>query len=271
MAKKNDGIIWHLMDAPWWVSILLATGIYVGLSYVLPSLAMNSDNFVFESVGSNLPVIAPYFTLLFLIPAPIAFFKQYRRAKNYQVTTEHILSRKDATPLNSLSWLEFESYIGEYFKHQGYKVTQDLSRKPDGGIDIRLTKDGELSLVQCKHWKTRKVGIQVLREMYAVMIENQASKMVIVTSGNFTSEAINYAQDKRLWLISDSELVNMIEDGRSYMNKPIKSDDGEKLKTNICPICQSVLVQRVTKRGTNAGKPFWGCSSFPKCRFTREG
>lgn len=36
MARKNDGIIWHLMDAPWWVSILFSAGIYVGFtSYCL--------------------------------------------------------------------------------------------------------------------------------------------------------------------------------------------------------------------------------------------
>nr|WP_192945264.1 hypothetical protein [Vibrio alginolyticus] len=42
MARKNDGIIWHLMDAPWWVSILFSAGIYVGLSFLLPDLAARS-------------------------------------------------------------------------------------------------------------------------------------------------------------------------------------------------------------------------------------
>ncbi|PFG56332.1 restriction system protein [Vibrio sp. ES.051] len=270
MAKKNDGILLHLMDAPWWVSVLFAIAIYVGMTYILPSLAINTDNIVFKAVGPNLPIMAPIFTFLFLIPAPIAFFKQYQRVKTYQTTTNHILRRKDSKPLSSLSWLEFESYIGEYFKHQGYKVKQNLSHKPDGGVDIWLTKDGERILVQCKHWKTRKVGIQVLREMYAVMIENQATKMMIVTSGNFTSEAIAYAQDKRLWLINGSELVHLIEDGRYHKDKAIVSDVTETPTTTLCPNCHSPLVQRVAKRGVNAGKPFWGCSSFPKCRFTRD-
>ncbi|QSA20069.1 restriction endonuclease, partial [Vibrio furnissii] len=72
-----------------------------------------------------------------------------------------------------------------------------MLKRNDGGKDRRcvdtwLTKDGELSLVQCKHWKARKVGVQVLREMYGVMIEHQASKMIIVTSGDFTAEAIAF-------------------------------------------------------------------------------
>ncbi|MDW2172960.1 restriction endonuclease, partial [Vibrio sp. 1567] len=189
MARKNDGIIWHLMDAPWWVSILFSAGIYVGLSFLLPDLAARSDNFIFNAIGPNLPQMAPYFAFLFLIPAPISFFKQYQRKHNYLATTSQIRAHKNTTPLNSLSWIKFESYIGEYFKQQGYDVKQSFSKQADGGVDIWLTKDGELSLVQCKHWKARKVGVQVLREMYGVMIDNRASKMIIVTSGGFTSEA----------------------------------------------------------------------------------
>ncbi|EGQ9159784.1 restriction endonuclease [Vibrio parahaemolyticus] len=268
MARKNDGIIWHLMDAPWWVSILFSAGIYVGLSFLLPDLAARSDNFIFNAIGPNLPKMAPYFAFLFLIPAPIAFFKQYQRKHNYLATTSQIRANKNTTPLNSLSWIEFESYIGEYFKQQGYDVKQSFSKQADGGVDIWLTKDGELSLVQCKHWKARKVGVQVLREMYGVMIDNRASKMIIVTSGDFTSEAIAFAQEKRLWLVNGSELVHMIEDGRSFMNKPVIGEPTPEPHSKVCPNCQSSLVIRVARKGRNAGKSFYGCSAYPKCRYT---
>ncbi len=198
MARKNDGLLWHLMDAPWWVSVLFAAIAYMGLSYVLPALSMSSENFIFNSVAPNLPILAPYvaFTTL-LIPAPVALFKQLSRQRQFATTTFEIASQGTTAALNKLSWLEFEGYIGEFFKQQGYEVKQAFSQKPDGGVDIWIRKDGQLTLVQCKHWKTRKVGIQILREMYAVMIEHNASKMIIVTSGDFTSEAIKYAHGKK--------------------------------------------------------------------------
>lgn len=270
MARRKDGIIWHLMDAPWWLSVLLAGVIYLGLSYLLPSLAASSDNFIFNAMAPNLPLMAPYFTFLFLLPAPIAFFKQYTRKQSYLTTSSQIKVRKNTSPLNDLSWIEFESYIGEYFKFQGYEVKQSFSQKPDGGVDIWLTKEGELSLVQCKHWKTRKVGVQVLREMYGVMIANNASKMIIVTSGDFTSEAITFAVDKRLWLVNGSELVHMVEDGRSFLSKPVipEPERGSAVEDRVCPSCQSKLVMRVAKKGVNSGKSFYGCSTYPKCRYT---
>ena len=34
----------------------------------------------------------------------------------------------------------------------------------------------------------------------------------------------------------------------------------------LCPRCSSAMVRRTAKGGANAGKEFWGCSNFPKCR-----
>lgn len=38
----------------------------------------------------------------------------------------------------------------------------------------------------------------------------------------------------------------------------------------VCPKCGGMLVLRETKRGKNAGKSFYGCSNFPKCRYVRK-
>ena len=38
----------------------------------------------------------------------------------------------------------------------------------------------------------------------------------------------------------------------------------------ICPRCGSRLVIRTARRGKNIGNKFWGCSSYPKCRYTDD-
>ena len=38
----------------------------------------------------------------------------------------------------------------------------------------------------------------------------------------------------------------------------------------ICPRCGQSLVLRQAKKGANAGNSFWGCSAFPKCRYTKQ-
>ncbi len=44
----------------------------------------------------------------------------------------------------------------------------------------------------------------------------------------------------------------------------------EKKFENKCPRCGSELVLRTAKKGENPGNQFYGCSSFPKCRFTKQ-
>ena len=34
----------------------------------------------------------------------------------------------------------------------------------------------------------------------------------------------------------------------------------------LCPRCSGTMVKRIAKGGENAGKEFWGCTNFPKCR-----
>lgn len=36
-----------------------------------------------------------------------------------------------------------------------------------------------------------------------------------------------------------------------------------------CPKCGKALVVRTAKRGKNAGSDFWGCTGYPKCKFTK--
>ena len=35
----------------------------------------------------------------------------------------------------------------------------------------------------------------------------------------------------------------------------------------LCSKCQSEMVLRIAGKGQHAGKKFWGCSAFPKCRY----
>ncbi|MBR3199872.1 MAG: NERD domain-containing protein [Mogibacterium sp.] len=44
----------------------------------------------------------------------------------------------------------------------------------------------------------------------------------------------------------------------------------QKYNPSICPRCGGKLVVRTAKRGDNVGKQFYGCSNYPKCKYTRN-
>lgn len=88
---------------------------------------------------------------------------------------------------------------------------------------------------------------------------------------------IRYIQSKTEQVLSPKQVIEItqaIEDGRlarTFKNhrehaRHVQNIVREKEKQNLCPKCGSEMVLRETKKGNNAGKPFWGCSAFPKCR-----
>lgn len=37
-----------------------------------------------------------------------------------------------------------------------------------------------------------------------------------------------------------------------------------------CPSCGAAMVRRTARKGQNAGSQFWGCSTYPGCKGTRQ-
>ena len=52
---------------------------------------------------------------------------------------------------------------------------------------------------------------------------------------------------------------------RKHVKKLVATKETE-VSNPTCPRCGSTMIVRETKKGTNAGKKFLGCSEFPKCR-----
>ena len=143
---------------------------------------------------------------------------------------------------------------------------------PDGGIDLRLEKAGAVTLVQCKHWKATRVGVRVVRELYGVVTSERAQSGIVVTSGGFTQEAVEFAARTPIRLIERDELIAML--GEVQRSGRIHAETERAASTQAhpqpgCPQCGAAMVQRVAKKGPHAGTAFLGCSRYPQCRGTR--
>ncbi len=69
------------------------------------------------------------------------------------------------------------------------------------------------------------------------------------------------------------DVVGQIQAGRLEATRKTHRQHVQQLKSRSdttaerkCPKCGSPMVLRTAKRGASAGKQFWGCSAFPKCR-----
>jgi restriction system protein len=188
----------------------------------------------------------------------------------------HGRASSGAEAIAGMSWHEFELLVGEAFRRRGYQVVETGGAGPDGGVDLVLRKDGDKVYVQCKQWKAYKVGVKVVRELAGVMAVHGAVRGFVVTSGHFTLEAQAFAKQSKVSLIDGVALAELIAMTRRSQPAPSVTQRTEPTLEPItqaaapsCPVCASVMVRRVAKRGANEGKAFWGCSSYPVCKGTR--
>lgn len=124
-------------------------------------------------------------------------------------------TRSGLDSLRSIDWREFELLVGEAFRRQGYTIAETGLGGADGGIDLVLRKQGEVTLVQCKQWRKQRVDVRIVREMYGLMAHHGAQAVKIVCVGDFTPEARRFAQGKRIELIHGEDLLAMVRSVQS--------------------------------------------------------
>ncbi len=252
VARKNESLLNLLTRVPWWISVAVAAVAYVFLKFIVPSLPI--DVFGGNPFASAARTFAPIVALLCLLAGAVSAFKGWRKGRMLD-------SQKNIETVGNLNWKEFEELISEIYRRQGYFVLENPNEGADGGVDLRLRKDGKKIYVQCKHWKERQVGVKVVRELYGVMMAKSADEGVAVTYGTFTQEARDFATDKPISLVDGKRLVGLIAE----VQKTPKLSIPEKSQ-KTCPKCGSGMVLRTAKRGSHAGQKFWGCTGYPGCR-----
>jgi restriction system protein len=270
MARRNersvlDDLFEVLIEVPSWIGPVLAGIAYIVMAWFVPWLLRpKSPTDIAQTVFSQLsPQFAPWIAVVILFMWIGAELRKFLNRRRFD-------RQSGIQSIRDLSWDEFEDLISEVYRRQGYAVEHTGKPGPDGGVDHRLSKDGSKSLVQCKHWRRQQVGVTVIRELLGVMTSERATTGIVVTSGTFTEDAIDFAARNRITLIDGHRLELMIQDLRM---KP--SVDPPKPATPIsksspgCPRCGATMAHRTARRGAIAGESFWGCPNFPSCKGTR--
>jgi len=166
--------------------------------------------------------------------------------------------------LQRIEWKLFEDLSTAYYKEK--RIRAELTKLgADGGIDIKLFQnDSEkpTSIVQCKAWNSRQVGVKEIREFLGVMSHEKISKGFFMTSGTYTTDAQEIAKANQITLINGVMLLAMIERLPTDAQQRLLNlaTDGD-YTTPSCSACGVKMLKRSGKRGN-----FWGCINFPRCR-----
>jgi restriction system protein len=242
---------------PWWATLPTAAllFIFVPFDFTPTGLAQPSDAALFVVTTFFKAIFKYLVPLALVVGAIISILTKFKSIAFFS----NISKRGASEVISKLSWQDFEFLLSEYFKKQGYATEITGGGGADGGIDIKLYKDGETYLVQCKHYKAWKVSVQTVREFFGIITAESAAGGYIVTSGKFTKEARSFAEGKKVTLLNGYDLVEMLN-AEDISNAEQMVDKAKK-----CPKCGGILIERTGKFGT-----FYGCDNYPKCKYTED-
>jgi restriction system protein len=177
--------------------------------------------------------------------------------------------------IRRLSWQDFEEFVADIYRGEGYLVEKTGGGRADGGYDLVLLRENISVLVQCKHWLVYQVGVARIRELAGAMQKVGATGGVFVTTGAFTQKARQFATGMPIELVDGKALVRRLSGGEEQPSTPeepsaeIAPAAGE---APDCPKCHKkpMKLRSNDRRGRPLPKPFWGCSDFPRCWGTRQ-
>ena len=176
----------------------------IDLSNVDPKTCFKNLKGVGSSKLSGLTAIQPI----------LQISKTDRRFTNHYDVADNI---DNSTNLASMDWEDFEHLIREIFSKEfssnggEVKVTQ-ASR--DGGVDaIAFDPDpirGGKIVIQAKRY-TNTVGVSAVRDLYGTVMNEGATKGVLVTTADFGPDAYNFVKGKPLTLMNGANLLYLLE------------------------------------------------------------
>jgi restriction system protein len=207
--------------------------------------------------------------------AGLSFFRGSRDAligASQSAALSKVDTRKwTAQLLKQLEWRRFEELCAAYFQALGFR-TNIAQSGPDGAVDIHLVAEGAQTasiVVQCKAWDAYRVGIKAARELRSAMASAKAGEGVLLTSGRFTQEAVDFARKENIQLIDGADLLAKID--ALLPEKALALLDLATRGDFLTPTCPSCSVKMISRQSTQGGRKFWGCRNYPRCKQTLFG
>ncbi|MCB0211616.1 MAG: restriction endonuclease [Anaerolineae bacterium] len=130
------------------------------------------------------------------------------------VDQDDILSGLDARPnLMDLNPSEFENLVSNLFGKLGLETKLTRMSRDNGvdaiAYDTRPVLGGKV-VIQAKRYKN-VVGVSAVRDLYGTMLNEGASKGILVTTSGYGPDAYDFSSDKPLELIDGGGLLYLLD------------------------------------------------------------
>ena len=131
---------------------------------------------------------------------------------------------------------------------------------------VQWDKDNDEALAVRQAYKANGLAIT----SYAKWLDSKNPEVVVNTLICLCNQAIYLL--KRQVAVLEARLLEQGGYSEQLHAARITRRDEQRTAADTpeCPDCGKPMTRRTARQGIRAGKEFWGCSAFPKCRGTRN-
>jgi len=123
----------------------------------------------------------------------------------------------ERTNLAAMDWLDFENLIRQIFDQEFSRTGGEVKitrASRDGGVDaIAWDPDpirGGKIVIQAKRY-TNVVGVSAVRDLYGTVLNEGATKGILVTTSEFGADSFDFAKGKPITLLNGGALLYLLE------------------------------------------------------------
>ncbi|MCF0056623.1 restriction endonuclease [Dyadobacter sp. CY356] len=141
----------------------------------------------------------------------LADAQNIRRVKLKEGLKKQLISERsevDIYTIDQMSPYQFETYIANLYKNNGYRV-ETTKITGDQGADVVLEKFGERFVIQVKLYSS-PVGNKAVQEVCAAIKHYNAHQGIVITNNYFTPSARELSISNQITLIDRNQLKAMI-------------------------------------------------------------
>lgn len=205
MAAYRENLLELLVDAPWWVSVLIAAAVFVLLKFVLPGV-FTGQSFS-GALAGGLSQAAWLIAVIVLIPAPVSAYNTWK--KNRLLSGE-----EKSSAMAKLSRRAFAQLVEEVYSNSGYRLQPNADPMDQAEVDVIAETRKEKVLVQYRHHKSGPINEQTVQAMIDRLKKGDAGKAHIISCSGFSREAVELAANSSVKLLDSEGLGAMISSGR---------------------------------------------------------
>lgn len=184
LKMSDKSLFAILLRSPWWASLLLV------LVFALAARALLPAEYAAVGVLGAFP---------FMVIAVMAAWRQWRAPRPARL--DAALERAGA-----MNGREFLAWVEQAMARQGYVVSPTRGE----ATDLRLERNGQISLLSCRRWKAASHGVEALRQLEAACRAQDAHAGLYLSLLPVSDAARVHAQGAGIRLIHGRELAALL-------------------------------------------------------------